>query len=124
MRARYSRGQRQSLVDSVEIDNQSSLHSLFSHVAMPSQSQKYDVLVLGAGVIGLSSALDLVEAGYRVAVAAKDLPEDSFSTGFASPWAVRTSVFAGHISGHNTPCLSSLLNALLQPLGDVEWGSD
>ncbi|KAK1921030.1 hypothetical protein DB88DRAFT_501974 [Papiliotrema laurentii] len=54
---------------------------------MPSQSQKYDVLVLGAGVIGLSSALDLVEAGYRVAVAAKDLPEDSFSTGFASPWA-------------------------------------
>ena len=49
---------------------------------------KYDVVILGAGVIGLSAALELVQAGYRVAVAAKDLPEDSDSFGFASPWAV------------------------------------
>ncbi len=48
----------------------------------------YDVLILGAGVIGLSIALELKQAGYRVIIVAKDLPEDSFSTGFASPWAV------------------------------------
>ena len=49
---------------------------------------KYDVVILGAGVIGLSAALELVQAGHKVAIAAKDLPEDSDSFGFASPWAV------------------------------------
>lgn len=47
----------------------------------------YDVVVLGAGVIGLSTALELVSRGYNVAVVAKDLPCDLHSTGFASPWA-------------------------------------
>ncbi|KAF8320784.1 nucleotide-binding domain-containing protein [Clavulina sp. PMI_390] len=45
------------------------------------------VTVLGAGVIGLTCALVLAEAGYVVDVVARDLPEDSNSSGFASPWA-------------------------------------
>ena len=39
-------------------------------------------------VLGLSTALELVEHGVRVAVVARELPEDLDSTGFASPWAV------------------------------------
>jgi glycine/D-amino acid oxidase-like deaminating enzyme len=54
---------------------------------------KYDAVILGAGVIGLSAALELVQAGYKVAMAAKDLPEDSNSFGFASPWAVSEVAF-------------------------------
>lgn len=57
---------------------------------------KYDVVILGAGVIGLSAALELVQAGYKVAIAAKDLPEDSNSFGFASPWAVSVSHSCNH----------------------------
>nr|ALM22238.1 D-amino acid oxidase [Sporobolomyces roseus] len=45
------------------------------------------VVVLGAGVIGLTCALSLVEQGYTVHVVARDLPEDTDSTAFASPWA-------------------------------------
>lgn len=49
---------------------------------------KYDIVMLGAGVIGLTIALELHGIGFQVAIAARDLPEDVFSTGFASPWAV------------------------------------
>ncbi|GAA6008714.1 hypothetical protein JCM10207_001695 [Rhodosporidiobolus poonsookiae] len=45
------------------------------------------VVVLGAGVIGLSAALALGEKGYTVHVVARDLPTDTASQGFASPWA-------------------------------------
>lgn len=49
----------------------------------------YDAVVLGAGVIGLSIALELYNAGItNIAIVAKDLAEDSDSFGFASPWAV------------------------------------
>ncbi|WVQ75285.1 hypothetical protein IAR50_004899 [Cryptococcus sp. DSM 104548] len=47
----------------------------------------YDAVVLGAGVLGLSIAHELTRKGLKVAVVAKDLPEDLDSTGFASPWA-------------------------------------
>lgn len=57
----------------------------------------YDVVVLGAGgkcpllllttVIGLATADALTEAGLRVAMLARDLPEDTDSAAFASPWA-------------------------------------
>ncbi|RSH85735.1 hypothetical protein EHS25_003876 [Saitozyma podzolica] len=47
----------------------------------------YDAVVLGAGVIGLSIALELHSRGLKVAVVARDLPDDSDSVGFASPWA-------------------------------------
>lgn len=39
-------------------------------------------------VYGISIATELANRGLRVAVVARDLPEDDFSTGFASPWAV------------------------------------
>ena len=44
-----------------------------------------DVGVVGAGIIGLASALDLVQAGYRVAVIARNLPGDK-TTEWSSPW--------------------------------------
>ncbi|CAK9787386.1 nucleotide-binding domain-containing protein [Cutaneotrichosporon oleaginosum] len=47
----------------------------------------YDALVLGAGVYGLTIATELSNRGLKVAVVARDLPEDEYSTGFASPWA-------------------------------------
>ncbi|ODO05717.1 hypothetical protein I350_04777 [Cryptococcus amylolentus CBS 6273] len=48
---------------------------------------QYDIVVIGSGVVGLSTARELDNRGYRVAIVAKDLPEDATSTGFASPWA-------------------------------------
>ncbi|BEJ15340.1 hypothetical protein CspHIS471_0411070 [Cutaneotrichosporon sp. HIS471] len=47
----------------------------------------YDALVLGAGIYGLSIATELTNRGLKVAIVARDLPEDDFSVGFASPWA-------------------------------------
>ncbi|CDU23589.1 related to D-amino-acid oxidase [Sporisorium scitamineum] len=45
------------------------------------------VVVLGAGVLGLTNAFELRERGYKVTIFARDLPQDSFSQTFASPWA-------------------------------------
>ncbi|GAA6061765.1 hypothetical protein JCM10212_000745 [Sporobolomyces blumeae] len=45
------------------------------------------VVVIGAGVVGLTAALALVQAGYKVRILARDLPQDVTSTAFASPWA-------------------------------------
>ncbi|WWC73408.1 uncharacterized protein I206_107375 [Kwoniella pini CBS 10737] len=52
-----------------------------------SHKQRYDAVVLGCGVLGLSIANELVKKGLKVVVVGKDLPEDIHSTGFASPWA-------------------------------------
>lgn len=41
-----------------------------------------------SSVLGLSTAVELVEQGVRVAIVARELPEDLDSAGFASPWAV------------------------------------
>ncbi|PKI83943.1 hypothetical protein MVES_002269 [Malassezia vespertilionis] len=46
-----------------------------------------DVLVVGAGVLGLTCALELRKQGYRVTIVARDLPVDLSSQSFASPWA-------------------------------------
>ncbi|ODO00531.1 hypothetical protein L198_02850 [Cryptococcus wingfieldii CBS 7118] len=54
---------------------------------MTTAKAKFDVVVLGCGVLGLSVAKELVKKGLRTALVAKDLPEDVQSTGFASPWA-------------------------------------
>lgn len=51
---------------------------------MPSAPDRFDVVVLGAGVIGLSVALELQSAGFKVAVVAKDLPGGT-STLWATP---------------------------------------
>ncbi|OCF33381.1 D-amino-acid oxidase [Kwoniella heveanensis BCC8398] len=48
---------------------------------------RYDAVVLGCGVLGLSIAHELTDRGLKVAVVGKELPEDVESTGFASPWA-------------------------------------
>jgi len=44
------------------------------------------VMVVGAGVIGLSCAIRLLEAGHRVDVAARDLPLESTSAVAAAIW--------------------------------------
>ncbi|KAF2717341.1 FAD dependent oxidoreductase [Polychaeton citri CBS 116435] len=54
------------------------------------------VLVLGAGVTGLTSALLLAENGYNVTVVAAHVPGDS-SIEYTSPWA------GGHWRPHSTP---------------------
>ncbi|RXK38894.1 hypothetical protein M231_03843 [Tremella mesenterica] len=46
-----------------------------------------DVVILGAGIQGLAIATELTKRGVRVAIVARDLPEDVHSTAFASPWA-------------------------------------
>jgi len=43
-----------------------------SHREVPPQKQK--VIVVGAGIIGLTSAIELQEAGYRTEIWAKDIP--------------------------------------------------
>ncbi|KAL8293550.1 hypothetical protein RQP46_000251 [Phenoliferia psychrophenolica] len=45
------------------------------------------VVVLGAGVLGLTSALVLARQGYKVHIIARDMPSDKDSQAFASPWA-------------------------------------
>ncbi len=44
------------------------------------------VLVVGAGVVGLSCAVRLLEAGHRVDVLARDLPRESTSAVAAAIW--------------------------------------
>ncbi|GAA1978819.1 FAD-dependent oxidoreductase [Isoptericola halotolerans] len=45
-----------------------------------------DVIVVGAGVMGLTCALRLLEAGHRVEVLARDLPQETTSTVAAALW--------------------------------------
>lgn len=60
---------------------------------MASSNTDKRIVVLGAGVVGLSCGLALAQKGYRVHFVARDLPDDSTSQGFASPWAVSLSLF-------------------------------
>ncbi|KAI1033884.1 hypothetical protein LB503_011061 [Fusarium chuoi] len=46
-----------------------------------------EVGIIGSGIIGLTSALALVDAGYSVTIVARDLPGDDSSQQWASPWA-------------------------------------
>lgn len=43
--------------------------------------------------MGLSTAIRLLEAGYKVDIVARDLPGDPLSIEYTSPWAVRLSRF-------------------------------
>ncbi|ETN41297.1 uncharacterized protein HMPREF1541_03232 [Cyphellophora europaea CBS 101466] len=51
-----------------------------------SSNKGADVGIVGAGIIGLTCALRLAEAGYSVSILARDLPGDETTT-WASPWA-------------------------------------
>ncbi|KWU46484.1 nucleotide-binding domain-containing protein [Rhodotorula sp. JG-1b] len=48
---------------------------------------KQSAVVVGAGVVGLSTAIRLLEAGYKVDIVARDLPGDPLSIEYTSPWA-------------------------------------
>ncbi|EPQ30386.1 uncharacterized protein PFL1_01912 [Pseudozyma flocculosa PF-1] len=52
-----------------------------------SSHAKTDITILGAGVTSLTAAYELRAAGYAVHIFARDLPSDSTSQAFASPWA-------------------------------------
>lgn len=57
-----------------------------------------EVVILGAGVIGLTIAHVLSSSSrnaYNVKIVARDMPEDLDSQSFASPWAVRYTIFKG-----------------------------
>ena len=45
------------------------------------------VIVVGAGVVGLSCAIRLLEAGHRVDVVARDLPLETTSAVAAAVWS-------------------------------------
>lgn len=51
------------------------------------QPSKEQVGITGAGIVGLTSALLLADAGYEVTVVARNLPGDT-STQWSSPWCV------------------------------------
>ncbi|KAI0168286.1 putative D-amino acid oxidase [Pestalotiopsis sp. NC0098] len=53
---------------------------------MAARNEPKRIGILGAGIVGLSCALRLVDAGYNVTIVARDLPGDA-SQDWASPWA-------------------------------------
>lgn len=46
-----------------------------------------EIVVVGAGVIGLTTALVLAENNYKVTIVAKHFPSDPLSSEYTSPWA-------------------------------------
>lgn len=46
-----------------------------------------NVVVVGAGVIGLTAALELAENGYTVEIVAANVPTDPLTPKYTSPWA-------------------------------------
>lgn len=60
------------------------------------------ILVLGAGVTGLTSALFLAEVGYGVTVVAAHMPGDE-SWEYTSPWYVRSRHATCLLSFRTTP---------------------
>ncbi|GME64262.1 putative d-amino-acid oxidase protein [Neofusicoccum parvum] len=53
---------------------------------MSSQLNGKHIVIIGAGVIGLQTAITLLEAGATVTIIAKHVPEDK-AIGYTSPWA-------------------------------------
>lgn len=80
---------KKRLVTTVHTFEQRTMSSLVNHILSIGQSstKRPNVVVLGSGVIGLSTAIELTKRGFHPIVVAKDLAEDIHSAGFASPWA-------------------------------------
>lgn len=54
---------------------------------MSAEGQRADVVVVGAGIAGLHTALALAEAGHAVAVVAADVPQDTVSAVAGGLWS-------------------------------------
>ncbi|KAL4073565.1 hypothetical protein J3A83DRAFT_4357577 [Scleroderma citrinum] len=68
----------------------------------PEDGSKKDVIVVGAGVVGLSTAITIQErGGYRVTIVAETLPTDPRTIHYTSHWAVssRSSNFTSRSTG-------------------------
>ncbi len=69
------------------------------------------VIVVGAGVVGLTCAVALAEAGHRVDVLARDLPGETASSAAARPWLpvpVRLGTQAAHWAARTRAVLVQL----------------
>lgn len=66
------------------------------------QEHSRQLVVLGAGVIGLSVAHLAATRGFKVTIVARDMPEDMDSQAWASPFAVRYVVHLSHTAIYDT----------------------
>lgn len=67
------------------------------HMALSNDNQIKEIIVIGAGVVGLTTALKIQEQGtYRVTIVAETFPTDPRSSRYTSHWAVSSS-FIGHV---------------------------
>ncbi|EEB99213.1 hypothetical protein MPER_01150 [Moniliophthora perniciosa FA553] len=58
-------------------------------------SQTQHIIVIGAGVVGLSTAIKIQEKGYRVSIIAESFPNDPKNIGYTSLWAGAQQVSVG-----------------------------
>lgn len=66
------------------------------------------VLVVGAGVVGLSCAVRLLEAGHRVDVVARDLPLETTSAVAAAIWYPYRALPQDRVTAWSATCLTEL----------------
>lgn len=67
-----------------------------SDMALSNDDQIKEIIVIGAGVVGLTTALKIQEQGtYRVTIVAENFPTDPKSIRYTSHWAV-----SGYLTRH------------------------
>jgi D-amino-acid oxidase len=85
------------------------------------------VIVIGAGVIGLSCALRLAEDGHDVAVLARDLPPETTSAVAAALWYPSRALPLDAVTRWSTTTYSELSRLASQEAGcgvAVRWGTE